>query len=83
MLEVARKKKKMMIETTHKLQRLNIAKAFLQNTFTNSLQYLSDSKYWRNDFEDQLKSDYKEHLLSGIQKLLMDEQTGKEVCSSL
>lgn len=72
-----------MIETSHKLQRLNIAKAFLQNTFTNSLQFLSDSKYWRDDFEDQLKSDYKEHLLSGIQQLLLNEENGRQVCHTL
>jgi len=78
LLEVHRKKKKMMVETTHKLQRLNIAKAYLQNCFKNSIQYLSDSKYWRDPFQDQLKSDYKEHLFSGISQLLMDENTGKE-----
>lgn len=31
LLEAHRKKKRMMVETTHKLQRLNIAKAYLQN----------------------------------------------------
>lgn len=79
LLEMARKKKRMMVETTHKLQRLNIAKAYLQNSFTNSLQFLSDSKYWRDDFEDQLKSDYKEHLLNGVQQLLVNEVVGRSI----
>lgn len=79
LLEMARKKKRMMVETTHKLQRLNIAKAYLQNSFTNSLQFLSDSKYWRDDFEDQLKSDYKEHLLQGVQQLLVNEVVGRSI----
>lgn len=83
LLDVHRKKKRMMVETTHKLQRLNIAKAYLQNTFTNSLQFLSDSKYWRDSFEDQLKSEYKEHLLSGVTQLLLNEKTGREVCNVL
>ncbi|CAI2385825.1 unnamed protein product [Moneuplotes crassus] len=83
LLEVQRRKKKMMVETTFKLQRLNIAKAYLQNCFKNSLQYLNDSKYWRDTFQDQLKSDYKEHLLSGISDLLFKDSVGKEVCNTL
>jgi len=67
----------MMVETTHKLQRLNIAKAYLQNTFRNALQFLNDSKYWRDQFDDQLKSNYKEFLLSGINQILVNEANGK------
>ena len=65
------------------MQRLNIAKAFLQNTFTNSLQFLNDSKYWRDEFEDQLKSNYKEHLFAGIEQLLRNELNGKGTCNEL
>jgi hypothetical protein len=45
-LKVAHKKKRMMVETTYKLQRLNIDQDYLKNWFTTFLQYLSDSKYW-------------------------------------
>jgi hypothetical protein len=83
LLEVMRKKKRMMVETTHKLQRLNIAKAYLQNTFTNALQFLGDWKYWRDTFDDQLKSDFKEHLLSGIQQIILNEANGREVCRAI
>ena len=76
LLEAMRKKKNMMVETTHKLQRLNIAKAYLQNSFTNALQSLNDAKYWRDDFDDQLKSDYKDYLLKGIQNILLNETSG-------
>lgn len=46
----------------HKLQCLNISKAYLSNTFVNSMQFLADNNYWRNKFQDQLHVIYKEWL---------------------
>ena len=34
----------------HKLQCLNMAKAYLGKTFMNSMQYLAENHYWRNKF---------------------------------
>lgn len=50
----------------HKLQCLNIAKGYLQNTFMNSMQLLADNHQWRNKFDDQLQVIYKEWLYNKI-----------------
>lgn len=52
MLREARDKQQRSIAAMHKLQCLNIAKAYLSKTFVNSLQWLSDNSYWRNQFSD-------------------------------
>jgi len=50
----------------HKLQCLNVAKAYLEKTFQNSMQYLVDNSYWRNSFKDQLQVNYKDWLYKKI-----------------
>lgn len=71
-LKIARDKREQQYKTMQKLQCLNIAKAYLSNTFTNSMQFLADNNYWRNKFEDQLQVIYKEWLFKKI-----DEESQK------
>jgi hypothetical protein len=54
MLRIGREKQAKSLAAMNKLQCLNIAKSYLSNTFINSVQWLSDNSYWRNDFLDQL-----------------------------
>lgn len=68
MLEQARKQRIALKTATKKLQCLSVAKAYLKNTFKNSLQHLSDTNYWRNTFKDQLNVDYREFLLQGVEQ---------------
>lgn len=51
----------------HKLQCLNTAKAYLQNTLFTSVRYLSDHSYWRNNFKDQLQTNFKEWMLKKLE----------------
>lgn len=70
MLRLGKEKQARSIEAMHKLQALNIAKSYLSNTFVNSLQWLSDNSFWRNDFQDQLNTNYKDWLFNQIENEL-------------
>ena len=58
----------------HKLQCLQVAKAYLGGVYSNSMQYLADNNYWRNKFQDQLQVLYKEWLFKKVDEDLLKEQ---------
>lgn len=51
----------------HKLQCLNTAKAYLNNTLYTSIRFLADHNQWRNQFKDELQTNFKEWVLKKLE----------------
>ena len=83
MLRLGKEKQARSIEAMHKLQALNIAKSYLSNTFVNSLQWLSDNSFWRNTFQDQLNTNYKDWLFGQIENELTKKASSHDLVDSI
>lgn len=67
-LSTARERRRRQIVALHKLQCLNVAKSYLQSAYINSMQFLNDNSFWRNNFYDLLNVNYKEWLFDAVEE---------------
>ena len=62
----------------HKLQCLNVAKTYLGNTLFTSIRFLSDHNHWRNQFKDELHTNFKEWMLKKLEDEFMVDDKANE-----
>lgn len=72
-----------MQKATYKLQCLNIAKSYLKNTLPNALSFFNDNAYFRDDFQDQLNTNFRDFLLTGTSEELNRQVKGADLCKDI
>jgi hypothetical protein len=82
-LATAREKRRRQEIALHKLQCLNMAKSYLQNAFVNSLQFLNDNSFWRNEFNDSLNINYKEWLFKSVEDEFNKKAKSEKLCDDM
>jgi hypothetical protein len=60
-----------------------MAKSYLQNAFVNSLQFLNDNSFWRNEFQDSLNVNYKDWLFNNVEVELNKKQKADDLCDDV
>jgi hypothetical protein len=57
---------------------LNVAKNYLGGALYTSVRYYADHNYWRNQFKDQLQTNFKEWMLKKIEDEFQKDSNSTE-----